>query len=105
MTVILLFEAFGVLFFIKELLCYFAFSGFEEGKKYVEKAVSKYKEILNSVDELCRSLREFKQIQVFFFYVENIFHLHEHIRFSVIYYGRDISWFTFPLPEVMIITQ
>nr|XP_038038036.1 coiled-coil domain-containing protein 141 isoform X2 [Anas platyrhynchos] len=37
--------------------------GFEEGKKYVEKAVSKYKEILNSVDELCRSLREFKQIQ------------------------------------------
>ncbi|XP_010711849.1 coiled-coil domain-containing protein 141 isoform X3 [Meleagris gallopavo] len=37
--------------------------GFEEGKKYVEKAVLKYKEILNSVDELCRSLREFRKIQ------------------------------------------
>ncbi|XP_072197997.1 coiled-coil domain-containing protein 141 [Excalfactoria chinensis] len=37
--------------------------GFEEGIKYVEKAVSKYKEILNSVDELCRSLREFREIQ------------------------------------------
>lgn len=69
MNVICLFEAFGVLFFIKELLCYFAFAGFEEGKKYVEKSVSKYKEILNSVDELCRSLREFKEIQVFFFYL------------------------------------
>uniref|UniRef100_A0A8C2YEZ7 Coiled-coil domain containing 141 n=1 Tax=Coturnix japonica TaxID=93934 RepID=A0A8C2YEZ7_COTJA len=37
--------------------------GFEEGTKYVEKAVAKYKEILNSVDELCRSLSEFREIQ------------------------------------------
>ncbi|XP_065607293.1 coiled-coil domain-containing protein 141 isoform X6 [Cyrtonyx montezumae] len=37
--------------------------GFEEGNKYVEKAVSKYKEVLNSVDELCRSLRECMEMQ------------------------------------------
>ncbi|XP_075368270.1 coiled-coil domain-containing protein 141 isoform X1 [Mycteria americana] len=37
--------------------------GIEEGKKYVEKAILKYKEIINSVDELCRSLRELKEIK------------------------------------------
>ncbi|XP_063197942.1 coiled-coil domain-containing protein 141 isoform X2 [Chroicocephalus ridibundus] len=37
--------------------------GIEEGKKYVEKAVLKHKEIINSVDELCRSLRELKEIK------------------------------------------
>uniref|UniRef100_A0A8C0VST6 Coiled-coil domain containing 141 n=1 Tax=Cyanistes caeruleus TaxID=156563 RepID=A0A8C0VST6_CYACU len=37
--------------------------GIEEGKKYVEKTVSKYEEIMNSVDGLCRSLRELKEIK------------------------------------------
>ncbi|XP_032866819.1 coiled-coil domain-containing protein 141 [Tyto alba] len=37
--------------------------GTEEGKKYVEKANLKYKEIIKSVDELCRSLRELKEIK------------------------------------------
>ncbi|KAM6259278.1 coiled-coil domain-containing protein 141 [Spheniscus humboldti] len=37
--------------------------GIEEGKKYVAKVVLKYKEIINSVDELCRSLRELKEIK------------------------------------------
>ncbi|KAM6268761.1 coiled-coil domain-containing protein 141 [Porphyrio hochstetteri] len=37
--------------------------GIEEGKKYVEKAILKYKEIINSVDELCGSLRELKEIK------------------------------------------
>ncbi|KAM4777095.1 coiled-coil domain-containing protein 141 isoform 4-T4 [Cyanocitta cristata] len=37
--------------------------GIEEGKKYVEKTVLKYKEIMNSVDGLCRSLRELKEIK------------------------------------------
>ncbi|XP_062496617.1 coiled-coil domain-containing protein 141 isoform X1 [Pezoporus occidentalis] len=37
--------------------------GIEEGKKYVEKAILKYKEIVNSIDELCRSLRELKEIK------------------------------------------
>ncbi|XP_056205427.1 coiled-coil domain-containing protein 141 isoform X1 [Falco biarmicus] len=37
--------------------------GIEEGKKYVEKAVLKYKEIISSIDRLCRSLREFKEIK------------------------------------------
>ncbi|XP_010072673.1 PREDICTED: coiled-coil domain-containing protein 141 [Pterocles gutturalis] len=37
--------------------------GIEDGKKYVEKAILKYKEIINSVDELCRSLRELKEIK------------------------------------------
>ncbi|XP_064023322.1 coiled-coil domain-containing protein 141 isoform X2 [Pogoniulus pusillus] len=37
--------------------------GIEEGEKHVEKAVLKYKEIINSVDELCRSLRELKEIK------------------------------------------
>ncbi|XP_062435365.1 coiled-coil domain-containing protein 141 isoform X3 [Rhea pennata] len=37
--------------------------GIEEGKKYAEKTILKHKEVLNSVDELCRSLREFKEIQ------------------------------------------
>ncbi|XP_009330631.1 PREDICTED: coiled-coil domain-containing protein 141 [Pygoscelis adeliae] len=37
--------------------------GIEEGKKYVEKAILKYKEVINSVDELCRSLRELKEIK------------------------------------------
>ncbi|XP_074450077.1 coiled-coil domain-containing protein 141 isoform X6 [Larus michahellis] len=37
--------------------------GIEEGKKYVEKAVLKHKEIINSVNELCRSLRELKEIK------------------------------------------
>ncbi|XP_065493296.1 coiled-coil domain-containing protein 141 isoform X3 [Caloenas nicobarica] len=37
--------------------------GIEEGIKYVEKAMLKYKEIINSVDELCRTLRELKEIK------------------------------------------
>ncbi|XP_065696451.1 coiled-coil domain-containing protein 141 isoform X3 [Patagioenas fasciata] len=37
--------------------------GIEEGMKYVEKAMLKYKEIFNSVDELCRTLRELKEIK------------------------------------------
>ncbi|XP_074685355.1 coiled-coil domain-containing protein 141 isoform X3 [Strix aluco] len=37
--------------------------GTEEGKKYVEKTSLKYKEIIISVDELCRSLRELKEIK------------------------------------------
>nr|XP_009674633.1 PREDICTED: coiled-coil domain-containing protein 141 [Struthio camelus australis] len=37
--------------------------GIEEGKKYAEKNISKYNEVLNSIDELYRSLREFKEIQ------------------------------------------
>ncbi|XP_010009389.1 PREDICTED: coiled-coil domain-containing protein 141 [Nestor notabilis] len=37
--------------------------GIEEGKKYVEKAILKYKEIINSIDELCKSLRELKEIK------------------------------------------
>ncbi|XP_074766808.1 coiled-coil domain-containing protein 141 isoform X5 [Athene noctua] len=37
--------------------------GTEEGKKYVEKTSLKYKEIINSVDELCRSLSELKEIK------------------------------------------
>ncbi|KAM6396915.1 coiled-coil domain-containing protein 141 isoform 2-T2 [Pluvialis apricaria] len=37
--------------------------GIEEGKKYVEKAILKHKEIVNSVDELCRSLRELMEIK------------------------------------------
>ncbi|XP_071418397.1 coiled-coil domain-containing protein 141 [Pithys albifrons albifrons] len=37
--------------------------GIEEGKKYVEKTVLKYKEIINSVDKLCRTLRELKKIK------------------------------------------
>ncbi|XP_029875055.1 coiled-coil domain-containing protein 141 isoform X2 [Aquila chrysaetos chrysaetos] len=37
--------------------------GIEEGKKYVEKAILKYKEIINSIDQLCRSLRELKEIK------------------------------------------
>ncbi|XP_010187027.1 PREDICTED: coiled-coil domain-containing protein 141 [Mesitornis unicolor] len=37
--------------------------GTEEGKKYVEKAILKYKEITNSIDELCRSLREHKEFK------------------------------------------
>ncbi|KFO86634.1 Coiled-coil domain-containing protein 141, partial [Buceros rhinoceros silvestris] len=37
--------------------------GIEEGKKYVEKAILKYKEIINSVDELCRSLKELKEMK------------------------------------------
>ncbi|CAN0137881.1 unnamed protein product [Bubo scandiacus] len=37
--------------------------GTEEGKKYVEKTSLKYKEIINSIDELCRSLRELKEIK------------------------------------------
>uniref|UniRef100_A0A8C3MGY7 Uncharacterized protein n=1 Tax=Geospiza parvula TaxID=87175 RepID=A0A8C3MGY7_GEOPR len=41
--------------------------GIEEGKKYVEKTVLKYEEIMNSVDGLCRSLRELKEIKVCFF--------------------------------------
>uniref|UniRef100_A0A8C0HK93 Coiled-coil domain containing 141 n=1 Tax=Buteo japonicus TaxID=224669 RepID=A0A8C0HK93_9AVES len=58
--------------------------GIEEGKKYVEKAILKYKEIIHSVDELCRSLRELKEIKVFFFFfnLENVLHLHQFIRFS-----------------------
>ncbi|KGL82676.1 Coiled-coil domain-containing protein 141, partial [Tinamus guttatus] len=38
--------------------------GIEEGKKYAQKTISKYKEVLNSIDELCRSLRQLKEIQV-----------------------------------------
>uniref|UniRef100_A0A803WA78 Coiled-coil domain containing 141 n=1 Tax=Ficedula albicollis TaxID=59894 RepID=A0A803WA78_FICAL len=38
--------------------------GIEEGKKYVEKTVLKYEEIMNSVDGLCRSLRELKEIKM-----------------------------------------
>ncbi|PKK29484.1 coiled-coil domain containing 141, transcript variant X1 [Columba livia] len=37
--------------------------GIEEGTKYVEKAMLKYKEIINSVDKLCRTLRELKEIK------------------------------------------
>ncbi|KAM6421116.1 coiled-coil domain-containing protein 141 [Rhynochetos jubatus] len=37
--------------------------GIEEGKKYVEKATLKYKEIMNSIDELCRSLRELREFK------------------------------------------
>ncbi|XP_054237261.1 coiled-coil domain-containing protein 141 [Indicator indicator] len=37
--------------------------GIEEGEKHVEKAVLKYKEIIHSVDELYRSLRELKEIK------------------------------------------
>ncbi|XP_053838618.1 coiled-coil domain-containing protein 141 isoform X3 [Vidua macroura] len=37
--------------------------GIEEGKRYVEKTVLKYEEIMNSVDGLCRSLRELKEIK------------------------------------------
>ncbi|XP_064516794.1 coiled-coil domain-containing protein 141 isoform X2 [Pseudopipra pipra] len=37
--------------------------GIEEGKKHVEKTVLKYKEIINSVEELCTSLRELKEIK------------------------------------------
>ncbi|KAM7049074.1 coiled-coil domain-containing protein 141 isoform 4-T4 [Acridotheres tristis] len=37
--------------------------GIEEGKKYVEKTVLKYEEIMSSVDGLCRSLRELKEIK------------------------------------------
>ncbi|KAM9629163.1 coiled-coil domain-containing protein 141 isoform 4-T6 [Morphnus guianensis] len=37
--------------------------GIEEGKKYAEKAILKYKEIINSIDQLCRSLRELKEIK------------------------------------------
>ncbi|XP_019145683.1 coiled-coil domain-containing protein 141 isoform X3 [Corvus cornix cornix] len=37
--------------------------GIEEGKKYVEKTLLKYKEIMNSVDGLCRALRELKEIK------------------------------------------
>ncbi|KAF2987501.1 hypothetical protein EK904_002542 [Melospiza melodia maxima] len=37
--------------------------GIEEGKKYVEKTVLKYEEIMNSVDGLCRSLRELKEVK------------------------------------------
>ncbi|XP_009897406.2 coiled-coil domain-containing protein 141 [Dryobates pubescens] len=37
--------------------------GIEEGDKHVEKAVLKYKEIIHSVDELYRSLRELKEIK------------------------------------------
>ncbi|KFW86931.1 Coiled-coil domain-containing protein 141, partial [Manacus vitellinus] len=40
--------------------------GIEEGKKHVEKTVLKYKEIISSVEELCTSLRELKEIKVFF---------------------------------------
>ncbi|KFZ59947.1 Coiled-coil domain-containing protein 141, partial [Antrostomus carolinensis] len=43
--------------------------GIEEGKKYVEKAILKYKEIINSVDELCRSLRALKEIKVYNIYI------------------------------------
>ncbi|XP_075566500.1 coiled-coil domain-containing protein 141 isoform X2 [Pelecanus crispus] len=39
------------------------FYGIEEGKKYVEKAMLKHKEIINSIDELCRSLRELQEIK------------------------------------------
>ncbi|KFQ38719.1 Coiled-coil domain-containing protein 141, partial [Mesitornis unicolor] len=46
--------------------------GTEEGKKYVEKAILKYKEITNSIDELCRSLREHKEFKVFFFFIWRI---------------------------------
>lgn len=49
------------------LSCWFAVVGIEEGKKYVEKIVLKYEEIMNSVDGLCRSLRELKEIKVCFF--------------------------------------
>lgn len=64
-------------------LCCFTFLGIEEGKKYVEKAVLKYKEIINSVDELCRSLRELKEMKVFFFYLKNVLHLIQLTRLSV----------------------
>ncbi|XP_008503359.2 coiled-coil domain-containing protein 141 [Calypte anna] len=37
--------------------------GIEEGKKYVEKAILKYEEITASIDELCRSLKELKEIK------------------------------------------
>ncbi|XP_052649308.1 coiled-coil domain-containing protein 141 isoform X2 [Harpia harpyja] len=37
--------------------------GIEEGKKYAEKAILKYKEIINSIDQLCRSLKELKEIK------------------------------------------
>ncbi|XP_031971079.1 coiled-coil domain-containing protein 141 isoform X4 [Corvus moneduloides] len=37
--------------------------GIEEGKKYVEKTLLKYKEIMNSVDGLCGALRELKEIK------------------------------------------
>uniref|UniRef100_A0A8C3XEY6 Ig-like domain-containing protein n=1 Tax=Cyanoderma ruficeps TaxID=181631 RepID=A0A8C3XEY6_9PASS len=37
--------------------------GIEEGKKYVERIVLKYEEIMSSVDGLCRSLRELKEIK------------------------------------------
>lgn len=45
----------------------FSFVGIEEGKKYVEKIVLKYEEIMSSVDGLCRSLRELKEIKVCFY--------------------------------------
>ncbi|XP_069717127.1 coiled-coil domain-containing protein 141 isoform X2 [Phaenicophaeus curvirostris] len=37
--------------------------GIEEGKKYVEKTILKYREIVNSVDELCKALRELKEMK------------------------------------------
>ncbi|KAM8806590.1 coiled-coil domain-containing protein 141 [Eudromia elegans] len=37
--------------------------GIEEGRKYAEKTISKYKEVLKSINDLCRSLRQFKEIQ------------------------------------------
>ncbi|KFU88609.1 Coiled-coil domain-containing protein 141, partial [Chaetura pelagica] len=41
--------------------------GIAEGKKYVEKAILKYKEVITSVDGLCRSLRELKEMKVFIY--------------------------------------
>ncbi|XP_059709176.1 coiled-coil domain-containing protein 141-like isoform X1 [Haemorhous mexicanus] len=57
--------------------------GIEEGKKYVEKTVLKYEEIMSSVDGLCRSLRELKEIKVCFSNLENALHLHPFILLGV----------------------
>nr|XP_048725987.1 coiled-coil domain-containing protein 141 isoform X2 [Caretta caretta] len=35
--------------------------GFEEGRKYIERTITRHKEVLDSVDELCISLRELEE--------------------------------------------
>ncbi|XP_030436590.1 coiled-coil domain-containing protein 141 isoform X2 [Gopherus evgoodei] len=35
--------------------------GFEEGKKYIERTIKRHKEVLDSIDELCISLRELEE--------------------------------------------
>ncbi|XP_043361347.1 coiled-coil domain-containing protein 141 isoform X5 [Dermochelys coriacea] len=35
--------------------------GFEEGRKYIERTITRHKEVLDSIDELCISLRELEE--------------------------------------------